>query len=588
MMRRRLWILLLAAAVTTVVLKLQWAHGVAWDEVEFFRATKWLAQGRVPFRDFFEHHLPLQWFLFAPLAFFVDSPGVEAILVMRWAQALLWVAAFVILHRMTCDADTDGDGEAGILAIVVLLASPLFTDLALEYRVDVPANLAYVGALFVAFRRPRSRGAWVAFGALMSLAVLANLRMVYLVIATGALFLFFDAVQRRWRFNAIALWMGAGIAAVALPFGAWLFATHAIEPFREAMQINVSMDRVLAAEAHTLVPVLLRPFTTYDLAATALIVAGLAGCVMALRDVRRPGPLQLLAMLAILSVLALALLGVHYPYHIQLTLLLLVVPAAAIVRGEGMKRAAFVVAGIALCMQLASFTRPGTGVALRYQDKVMTEVERRTLPDERVWDGVGSALRREPAYRYWFLPSIVRLAAQRRLIEPYGALEMIAAPPAAIVHSVRVYFWFQQFPSAAAYATTHYVPLYRDLWVPGLSAKVAPRRRVSWIVPRGGRYRLVASDLLPKHPWFYNPTHYAMAAGSDAIDFELQLRRLPTVDRSKLTLGIDGVTVKATVFDLRKGSVVSVESALPVTIGVLIVPADVTTLFIAPEAPVVM
>jgi hypothetical protein len=378
------------------------------------------------------------------------------------------------------------------------------------------------------------------------------------------------------------------VAIVALPFGAWLFATHAVEPFRDAMRINVTMDRVLAAEAHTLVPVLLRPFTTYDLAATMLIVAGLVGCVLALRELRRPGPLQIVVILAVLSVLSLALLGVHYPYHLQLTLLLLVVPAAAIVRGVGMQRAALVVAGIALCMQLASFTRPGTGVALRYQDKVMREVDRRTRPDERVWDGVGSALRREPAYRYWFLPSIVRLAAQRRLIEPYAAMEMIAAPPAAILHSVRVYFWFQQFPSAAAYATTHYVPLYRDLWVPGLSAKLTPRRRVSWIVPRGGRYRLVASELLPKHPWFYNPTHYAMAAGSDATDFEVQLGRLPLVDRSKLTLAVDGVNSGASVFDLRKGSLVSVESAWPETIGVLIVPADVTALFVAPEAPVVM
>ncbi|MBV8515776.1 MAG: glycosyltransferase family 39 protein [Acidobacteria bacterium] len=586
MMRRRLWILLLAAAVTTVVLKLQWAHGVAWDEVEFYRATKWLAEGRVPFRDFFEHHLPVQWFLFAPVAFFVDSPGVGAILIMRWAQALLWICAFVVLHRMTRDAGADREGS--LLAIVVLLASPLFADLALEYRVDVPANLAYLAALFVAFRAPRSRAAWIGFGALMSLSVLTNLRMVYLVIATGALLLFVDARERRWRFNAVALWMTAGIAAVGAAFGAWLAATHALAPFRAAMELNVSMDRVLAAEAHTLVPVLLRPFTSYDLAATALLVAGLAGSALALREIRRPGSLQLLAILAVLSVLSLTLLGVHYPYHLQLSLLLFVAPAAAIVRGVGMQRAALVVAGVALCLQLASFTRPGTGVALRYQDKVMREADRRTLPNERVWDGVGSALRRPPAYRYWFLPSIVRLAAQRRLIEPYGAMEMIAAPPAAIVHSVRVYFWFQQFPSAAAYATTHYVPLYRDLWVPGLSAKVEPRRRVSWIVPRGGRYRLVASELLPKHPWFYNPTHYAMAAGSDAVDFQLPLDRLPQVDRARLAVAIDGHPVNASVFTLRKGGVISVESSLPETVGVLIVPADVTTLFMAPEAPVVM
>src|ERR1051325_3528848 len=126
---------LIGAAAAYVLVNLQWAHSVAWDEIEFFRATKWVAEGRVPFRDFWEHHLPLQWFLFAPIAALVDSPGTAAIIAMRWAQLGLWVVTLFVLFRIMRDAGIEL--EHAWLALSALLASPLFVQSAVEYRVDI-------------------------------------------------------------------------------------------------------------------------------------------------------------------------------------------------------------------------------------------------------------------------------------------------------------------------------------------------------------------------------------------------------------------------------------------------------------------
>ncbi|HUP59002.1 MAG TPA: hypothetical protein VNA69_01135 [Thermoanaerobaculia bacterium] len=583
---RRVRILLLALPLAWLALKLQWARAIAWDEVEFFRAAKWIADGRVPFRDFWEHHLPLQWLLFAPFTTFAGSPGTAAIVAMRWAQVPLWIGIFALLLWMMRRAEIDRD--AAWLGVVLLFAAPLFVDSAVEFRLDVPGALAFLGALAVVIRRPRSKAAWIAFGALMSAAVLANLRLAYLVAAAGAILPFADVEERRWRWNGVALWMLAGIALVVLAFGGWLVGVGAHDELLLAMRLNVAIDRILAAEARTLGPLLLRPFTTLDPAAIVLMLGGLAGAAIALRDARRPGVLQLLAILAILSLLFVARLGVHYPYHLQLTLLLFAPLVAALLRTDLARKAGLIAIAAIFAVQFAMLTRAGTFTAMRYQNAVMMEADRRTLPAERVWDGVGYALRREPAYRYWFLPSVVRIAAQRGMIPPYDAPQMIASPPAAIIHTERIHYWFRQFPAAAGYATHHYVPLYRDLWVPGLSATVSPSQRVQWIVPRDGRYRLIASDVLPKHPWFINPVGYPFLRETSDVGFEVELAQLPPVDRARIRLRVDGVEITGSEVDLKRGAVVTLESEASELIGVLMVPHDVTTLFISPDVPVIM
>src|SRR5438477_8023326 len=89
---------LIGLAAVARSLSLAFFHPLNWDEIEFFRATDWIRQGLVPYRDFWEHHTPLQWFLFAPVTALTHGDGAGAVLFMRWAQLPLWVLAFVLLH----------------------------------------------------------------------------------------------------------------------------------------------------------------------------------------------------------------------------------------------------------------------------------------------------------------------------------------------------------------------------------------------------------------------------------------------------------------------------------------------------------
>jgi hypothetical protein len=583
----RVWKILLPLALLLTFVQLWRGHALSWDEIEFFRATWWIGEGRVPFRDFWEHHLPLQWIVFAPLArWFANGSGVEAVLALRIAQLPLWIATFAML--MAIARRQVDDRASRWSALVLLLAAPLFTNAALEYRVDALGNFAFIAALALVVLRAQSRWNWIGFGALMSIAVLANMRMAPLVAFTGALMLFWDAAERRWRWSPQSLWMAAGIAPVVAIFVSWLFAVHAWPAFvTDVIALNRSVDATMSDLVRgSLAWTLLAPLRDRDVACIAIWLLGIAGCARALREIRRPGPLQLFAILTIASVLSVAFLHVQYPYHLQNAYLLLL-PLAALGLSDLARRVRLVpaltaaIVVVALLIHAAPMLRDDFGAPMLYEDRIMEEVDRRTTKDEVVWDGVGYALRREPAYRYWFLPTGVRLLVRAGKLPAYSARELATNPPAAILYGLRVQPWLDEFPDTAAWSFRHYVPLYRDLWIPGLGSRIEPRpMKVAWLAPKAGRYEIFASELLARHPWLTRPQEYLLMQGTTLEGMQIPLRSLPPMSDDAFQWTVDGQPIApgTRILTLRKGSRVELVVDSPVAAGVLVVPEGTDTL----------
>jgi len=570
---KHVWRVLFVLAAVWIAALVQRGVPLAVDEVEFFRATKWIGEGRVPFRDFWEHHTPLQWFAFAPVArLFANGPGVASIVAMRWAQVLLWIAVFALLLRYARRANVDAWP-----ALVLLLVSATFVRKAVEYRVDVAGNLGFVAGIAL-IAAGGSVARWIGFGTLMSAAVLANMRLAPLVVFTALLALFRN--EERWRFNARALWMLAGVAAIAATFIAYLMLTGAWPPFLEAI-FDYNLTSAGLLEVDTFFDALLAPLWTLDAGGLAFWLAALVGLFLALRE---RGPLQFVALIALASIVTVALMEVQYDYHFQTTWLLLL-PLAALTIARWPRAFALVAAG-ALAIFIVQLL-PSFGAEMQYQDDVMTMADRLTQPDERVFDGSGFALRREPAYRYWFLTTGVRMMAQRGLLEPY---DITKDPPAAVIADYRLRVFLETFPQTSLWATTHYVPLYRNLWVPGMTAIVGPQpTRVGWIVPRAGRYDAHASAALATHPWFTQPLSYAATAGPLAPRYAIPLRRLPPLAADALQWRVDGVVQPrgTRTFILRKGSRVELIATPARAAGVLLVPQGTDTLALAPGEPFV-
>lgn len=556
---------LLAVALAWAAVMLHRGEPLAWDEIEFFRATRWVAEGKLPFRDYWEHHMPLQWLLFAPVAWIAgDSAGVDAVVALRWAQVPLWIGIVALMLRLARREGVEAWGRW--MAVAALLAAPEFVRSALQYRVDVVGNLAFVAG-FVCLLRDRAP----AFGVLMSAAVLANMRIAPLAVVAGVMALL------RWRVSKRTGAMLLGVVIVAAAFLAYLFATGSWAGFREGVfDYNATSNALVPKDANSFLARLGAPFVQFDLGAILVWIASVAG---AAKVARKPGPLRLLLIMVAATLVTIAATAVQYPYHFQLAYILLI-PIAALGFEQVKEKWRMAVPAVLAVALIVNFSKVSFA-GIRYQDEVMQAVDTHTRAGETVFDGVGYARRRPPAYKYWFLPAGVRLMAEAKLIEPYDFPQLLAKPPAAIVYNLRVHYWFMTYPRLALYVLRHYVPLYQNFWIPGMTAAVGPQDRTAvFLVPRSGRYDVYASALLARHPWIVRPTDYGQMVGAD---LSIPLERLPPLAADAMAWRVNGRAVAGTALNLRRGDRLELHYRGGVPAGVLIVPAGTKTLCITPD-----
>jgi hypothetical protein len=512
-LRAAIALALSAAAVRLI--PLHFLHPLNWDELEFYRATSWIAQGRLPFRDFWEHHTPLMWFLFAPFTWVVESPGVDAVIALRWAQVPVWVATFWLTNVWMRGAGIDRFARwvgMGVAACSSLLMIP-----AVEYRVDSLGCMLVMAGLVLAQREQ-----FFLAGMVFCLAGFANLRLGPVLVMAVLLVLVTKRV-RAWPIAAggvtmLALWIAFFAATGSLDElvqQVWTdnraerFATPVIGGFMHRLLVPFGV-RLLATDR-------LFELAAMDVGGVLVLLAGFAGMLLALR-VR--GALLQIALLQLTNILFVSSMKFIYNYHLALLLILMIPLVAAIV--ERVPRREAVMAVLALAWGVNAFASIFRGKEhdLAYQDTIMREVHARTRPGDQVWSGITWALHREPAYRFWFLPELARQLVREKLAPAYVPSE----PPAAVVFDHNALLWVGTVQrELAPYFVRHYVPVWRELWVPGMNAKLAPGRGFAWRVPADGDYRVYVSERLVRHPWFRNPLAFATYKKADAARFTVQL-----------------------------------------------------------------
>jgi hypothetical protein len=518
---KRLLLILAVPAVIARLLQLMGLHPIVWDEVEFFRATDWVRQGLVPYRDFWEHHTPLQWFLYAPIAALTHSPGATAIIFMRFAQIPLWVATFVLLMRWM--------ERAGIVrwarwaAMVTGLFSSLFMLPAVEYRVDALGCFLLILAVYLVQRIDDGATYAIFAGSAFCLAGFANLRLGPVIAIAVLLIRVMNPGQRRWGGNTRVNWLFAGAAGTFLLGALYFVATSsATIAFRRIWSENLIADRLAPVTpgefffrvavqfgVHHFIDKTEFDLSGVDPAGIIILIGGIIGVVLVLvRNRRAPDDRFYLAFLAAANLLFIAAMKFIYNYHFEIVVLTFIPFVALLIEQHVSEKVAMRVLAVLLCISAIVGTFRGKEGDTRYQDHIMRAVDRETPPESKVWDSVGWALRRKPAYRYWFLRMIVNVLEARGTFETYSVNEFIADPPAAVIadHDTRGWmFRHRQFEQAVV---AHYLPAEIDLWLPGMSARLGAGNHTGWIVPADGTYTIYASPRLAEHPWFRQPLYF--------------------------------------------------------------------------------
>ncbi|MBI4820787.1 MAG: hypothetical protein HY791_31270 [Deltaproteobacteria bacterium] len=564
-------------------------RALGWDEIEYTRATEWVRQGRVPFRDFFEHHSPLMWFLMAPWRGLWDGPGADVVIGMRVGLAPLWIGALVAWARLMTELGLSPFARRA--SIATLLFTPAFSFSAVEFRIDGVSTPLVLAALCVGLSKSR----WGSFlsGLILAQAVMANLRCAPVALVAP--------LALGWRAKAElqsrndprtddvegrrSVTFGARVASHVVAgglFGAlvWVVYFLVTGSLLAAYQQNiVELAAVARANpyAFELASIAALPVVWGDLPGVMIVFGGTIGAVF--HAARAPSrELRVISAVGLASALSLVPLQPVYSYHVGLTLVLWVPVLATVYdRFAGAARWALVTGLFgSFAWNVSRASSHSTRPSLEYQDQVMREVDAKTSADQRILDAVGFALRRPPAYERWFVPAGIQYLSATGAISEYGPSRAEANPPAAVITGMRFRSWVRSSPALGEYVSGHFLPTLPNLWLPGLSARLAPDRPTArWVVPKSSEYRWICAPELASHPHFSSPFERSVPARAP--------RSIPSIDSTVTAscateLWLDSrATQPSPTLRLEKGQVLEARSKTPV--GVFLIPEGTGPVF---------
>lgn len=198
------------------------------DELEHVHATWLVLNGQVPFRDFFEHHHPLVWFVLAPVLA-LTGESTASILVFRGLFFALTVAIARATYLLALECSPSKD--VARLAALLLLSMTTFVGVAIEIRPDVPQILFAVLSVLYALRLVRTGAAKdaVLSGSAAALSFLFLQKAVFIFAAYPAFLLYYVRQGRlTWR---AGLWFAGAFAVTCAPALVYLVLTGSLEDY---------------------------------------------------------------------------------------------------------------------------------------------------------------------------------------------------------------------------------------------------------------------------------------------------------------------------------------------------------------------
>ena len=116
------------------------------DEIEHIQSAWLIAQGEIPYRDFFQHHHPLLWYLTAPV-FFMSGNNLHVIYVFRLLNILLLAGIFRLVYSISIQLSQSK--KTALYSISMLLAITIFTRNAIEFRPDVLMTFFVLASFYI-------------------------------------------------------------------------------------------------------------------------------------------------------------------------------------------------------------------------------------------------------------------------------------------------------------------------------------------------------------------------------------------------------------------------------------------------------
>lgn len=285
------------------------------DEIEHIHSAWYVKHAFVPYRDFFQHHNPLLWYLTLPVLYlFGESLG--ALLAARFIMVLLLFGISGLTYLIS--ATIAKSRETGLIAVALLFSSITFAEKAIEIRPDVPQVLfgllsVYLLIRFVDYRQERYL---VLSGLSAAISFLFLQKAVFLLLAFLVAFIL-GCVKRLFR-PRDALYFACGLLPPLVLFVAALALGGALEDY---WITNVALN-LHHFGSDQLSPRLLDPLLATIGERFWLIAAGAVPVILLFRDRKAPFSLWIPLVAGLSEIASLGLFAHRYKHFYLFTIVL--------------------------------------------------------------------------------------------------------------------------------------------------------------------------------------------------------------------------------------------------------------------------
>lgn len=244
-----------------VIAALIYGRFVISDNFEHLRAAYLVSLGYVPYRDFFEHHHPLLWYLFAPIIAAVPHNALAIYYIVRSIVLAVSGLTFYVIYRII-GIFSDSKKLFGLFLLLLCTFLPMWYGISL-FKPDAFAHLFYFIGLYYLFDYIRLQHC---------------LSLVYGALAAAISFLFLQTIAFSivlWIFPLLILLfkhkkfysdLAVSVASALVVLGGflyWIYATGAWTPYWQQNWIfNAQLFPLLQTEAPSVVGLWLFPLGT--------------------------------------------------------------------------------------------------------------------------------------------------------------------------------------------------------------------------------------------------------------------------------------------------------------------------------------
>ena len=160
------------------------------DEFQHTHFSWLINKGQLPYKDFFEHHMPVYHLFLSPLFFLTG--GSAGIFLFRLVSVVSGLGTLLCVYLLS---KRYASRTASALMVIIMGLTPMFMFKIVEARPASPAMLALSMAMLLLFGKEKGKWSDLTAGILAGLCVLLSQKYVFV---TAGLILAL-IIQKRWR-----------------------------------------------------------------------------------------------------------------------------------------------------------------------------------------------------------------------------------------------------------------------------------------------------------------------------------------------------------------------------------------------------